>query len=70
MKRKYDAIEHEGGVVEPIHEIEIVCAACNFDLDESELEADTCSDCGAPLNLKRSISIAVTTLPLFGGTLE
>jgi predicted amidophosphoribosyltransferase len=29
-----------------------VCASCGYDLDEAELEADTCSDCGAPLKLK------------------
>ncbi len=23
-----------------------VCAACGYDLDEAELAADTCSDCG------------------------
>ena len=52
-----------GGVIDPAHVVEIVCDACGFDLDESELEADTCSDCGAALNLKQNIAIQVTTLP-------
>ena len=29
------------GNVEPAHEIEILCAECGYDVDESELEADT-----------------------------
>jgi uncharacterized paraquat-inducible protein A len=51
------------GTVEPAHDIHAVCAACGYDLDEAELAADTCSDCGSPLNLKQSVSIQVTTLP-------
>ena len=58
------------GTIEPAHEITAVCAHCGFDLDAAELAADTCSDCGAPLNLKQSVAIQVTTLPpLFGTTL-
>ena len=43
-----------------------VCGACGFDLDESELAADTCSDCGAPLNLKTSVKIWATSVPKAG----
>ena len=58
------------GNVEPAHDVTMVCAACGYDLDEAELAADTCSDCGAKLNLKQSVSIQVTTLPpIFGDTL-
>jgi predicted amidophosphoribosyltransferase len=57
----------EGSVTCPKHEIEIVCAACGYDLDASELDADTCSDCGAPLNLKQSVAIHATTVPAAGG---
>ena len=58
------------GTINPAHTVEAVCAACGYDLDEAELAADTCSDCGAALNLKQSVSIQVTTLPpLFGSTL-
>ena len=53
----------DDGNVEPAHEIEILCAECGYDIDESELEADTCSDCGASLNLRQNTSIIVTTLP-------
>jgi len=70
MKVKYDAAINERGDVEPEHAVEVVCAGCGYDLDAAELEADTCSDCGNSLQLKRSVSITVTTLPLFGVTSE
>jgi len=43
-----------------------VCANCGYDLDESELSADTCSDCGAPLNLRVSVSVWATSVPKAG----
>ena len=43
-----------------------VCAACGYDLDEAELEADICSDCGVPLKLKKSISVWATSIPKAG----
>jgi hypothetical protein len=50
--------------------IEVYCDACGYDLDEAELNADTCSDCGQLLNLKQHIAIQVTTMPAAsGGTL-
>ena len=51
------------GSIEPAHTVEQVCASCGYDLDEAELSADTCSDCGVPLNLKQNVAIQVTTLP-------
>ena len=58
------------GSIEPAHEVEAVCLHCGYDLDASELAADTCSDCGQPLNVKQSVAIQVTTLPpMFGGTM-
>jgi len=67
MKLFKPSVNLDGGLVEPAHEIEIVCAHCGYDLDESELEADTCSDCGTPLNLKKSTAIQVTTIPAASG---
>jgi len=52
-----------GDSIDPKHEIEIVCANCGYDLDESELAADTCSDCGQALNLKQSTKIYATSVP-------
>lgn len=66
MKAVYEA-QLVDGQVQPRHEVEIVCAACGYDLDEAELTADTCSDCGTPLNLKQHISIHATSVPAAGG---
>jgi rRNA maturation endonuclease Nob1 len=66
MKATYKA-QLVDGQVQPKHEVEVVCAACGYDLDASELEADTCADCGAPLNLKQHISIHATSVPAAGG---
>jgi DNA-directed RNA polymerase subunit RPC12/RpoP len=63
MKVSHAPKVNDEGNVEPAHTIEILCAECGYDIDESELEADTCSDCGASLNLKQNTSIVVTTLP-------
>jgi rRNA maturation endonuclease Nob1 len=67
MKQTIEASTLENGLIQPRHEVEIVCAACGYDLDESELDADTCADCGAPLNLKQHISIHATSVPAAGG---
>jgi uncharacterized paraquat-inducible protein A len=66
MRAVYEA-QLVDGQVQPRHEVEIVCAACGYDLDTSELEADTCADCSAPLNLKQHISIHATSVPAAGG---
>ena len=42
-----------GDAIDPKHEIEVICANCGHDVDEAELSADTCSDCGEALNLDR-----------------
>jgi rRNA maturation endonuclease Nob1 len=67
MKTTVEARTLDGGQIEPAHEVEIVCAACGYDLDEAELEADTCADCGAPLNLRQSTLIHATSVPAAGG---
>lgn len=70
MKLAHPPQTRPDGTVEPAHTVEAVCSACGYDLDAAELEADTCADCGQPLNLKQSVAIQVTTLPpLFGSTL-
>jgi hypothetical protein len=56
-----------GGLIEPAHAVEVLCAACGYDLDQLELEADTCSDCGQALNLQRSVAIEITTVPAAAG---
>ena len=57
-----------GDVVDPKHEVEVLCAHCGYDLDESELLADTCSDCGESLNLRYNTKIYATSVPPAGGS--
>jgi len=69
MKKVFEPKMLGSGSIEPAHEIISVCFTCGFDIDESELSADTCSDCGEPLNLKQSVAIKVTTVPMSGATM-
>jgi len=49
--------------------IEILCPSCNRDVDEAELAALRCSDCGADLSdPKQNLAVAVTSVPVFGVT--
>lgn len=57
----------EGDVKHPKHEIVRVCANCGYDLDATEINADTCTDCGESLNLKQSVSIWATSVPKADG---
>jgi predicted RNA-binding Zn-ribbon protein involved in translation (DUF1610 family) len=57
-----------GSAIDPKHEVEILCANCGFDLDEAELAADTCSDCGQVLNLQKNMKIYATSVPPASGT--
>jgi len=66
VKRIVEAQEIDGVIV-PKHEVELLCQACGYDLDEFELEADTCADCGVDLNLQQNMAIHATTLPPAGG---
>lgn len=65
MKRIVEAQELDGVII-PRHEVELLCQECGYDLDESELEADTCADCGADLNLQQNIAIHATSVPAAG----
>jgi predicted amidophosphoribosyltransferase len=67
MKIVNEAVENLDAI-DPKHEIEVVCGNCGYDLDESELSADTCSDCGEPLNLRQNTTIYATTVPAAGGS--
>jgi|TARA_B110000211_G_C13915426_1_gene480275 predicted RNA-binding Zn-ribbon protein involved in translation (DUF1610 family) len=56
------------GVIDPKHEVQVLCDNCGYDLDESEVNADTCSDCGETLNLRQNTTIYATTLPAASGS--
>jgi predicted amidophosphoribosyltransferase len=57
-----------GTAIDPRHEVELLCSNCGHDLDESELSADTCSDCGEALNLRQNTKIYATSVPPAGGS--
>ena len=57
-----------GDAIDPKHEIEVLCGNCGHDVDESELNADTCSDCGEALNLRQNTKIYATSVPAAGGS--
>lgn len=57
------------GVTEVAHKIEIYCPNCGRDVDEGELQAKACNDCGTSLEQpEQHVAIAVTSIPLFGVT--
>jgi predicted RNA-binding Zn-ribbon protein involved in translation (DUF1610 family) len=57
-----------GDTIDPKHEIEVLCSSCGHDVDEAELNADTCSDCGEALNLRQNTRIYATSVPAAGGS--
>ena len=57
-----------GTAIDPKHEIELLCINCGYDLNEAELAADTCSDCGQVLNLRQNTKIYATSIPPAGGS--
>ena len=67
MKKVNEAVQVGDGI-DPKHEVEVVCGSCGYDLDESELLADTCSDCGETLNLRQNTKIYATSVPAAGGS--
>lgn len=56
------------GAIEPRHTIHILCPACERDVDEQELAALKCNDCGQDLSEpKQHVAIYATTVPAAGG---
>lgn len=56
------------GAIEPLHIVEILCPACDRDVDEQELAALKCNDCGQDLSEpKQNVAIHATTVPAAGG---
>lgn len=68
MITENEAIKLEDGSIAPKHKIEIFCPSCDRDVDDAELAAQKCNDCGAGLSTpKQSVSIYTTTVPAAGG---
>jgi len=54
-------------VVDPKHVVEIMCPNCDRDIDEAEIAAQKCADCGFDLSTpKQSVSIFATSQPIGG----
>jgi DNA-directed RNA polymerase subunit RPC12/RpoP len=65
MIQQNDAVKLEDGTIAPKHTIEILCPNCGRDVDETELAAQKCSDCGQDLSQpKQNVAINVTTKPI------
>jgi Zn finger protein HypA/HybF involved in hydrogenase expression len=63
------AKEINGVEIECAHKIEIYCPSCGRDVDETELQAKVCGDCGTSLDTpKQHIAIAITSVPMIGVT--
>jgi len=63
-----NAAQTVGNAIDPKHEIEVLCGNCGYDVNEAELTADTCSDCGEALNLRQNTKIYATSIPAAGGS--
>ena len=44
MKQTIEASMLDNGLIQPKHEVEVVCKACGYDLTPEEIELDTCAD--------------------------
>jgi uncharacterized Zn finger protein (UPF0148 family) len=65
MIQENPAVKLEDGTVQPRHTIEIFCPSCNRDVDEAELAAQKCNDCGTSLTQpKQNVAINVTSKPI------
>ena len=65
MIQENEAVKLDDGTIQPKHKIEIYCPHCGRDVDEGELAAQKCNDCGTSLEQpKQSVAINVTTKPI------
>jgi DNA-directed RNA polymerase subunit RPC12/RpoP len=65
MLTENPAVKLEDGTVAPKHTIEILCPNCGRDVDETELTAQKCGDCGHDLSTpKQNVAINVTSKPI------
>jgi hypothetical protein len=68
IKEIQDSID--GSEFKPRHTIEVYCPNCRRDIDEAELAAKKCNDCGDPLeDPEQHVAIVVANLSSGGATL-
>jgi len=69
MVIEQQAKELSSDVTEVATKIEILCPNCSRDVDEAELTAKRCNDCGADLSTpEQHVAVAVTSVPVIGIT--
>ena len=62
--------ELNGSEFKPRHTIEIYCPNCGRDVDETELAAKECNDCGTDLSEpEQHVAIVVANMSFGGSTL-
>ena len=66
MKTTVIAHEKNNGIIEPSHEIEIVCAHCKDPVSKEEKLTGTCTKCKEPWSASQSVTLSVSTLPAIG----
>ena len=65
MITQNDAVKLEDGTVLAKHKVEVLCPNCSRDVDEAELTAQKCNDCGHDLSTpKQNVAINVTSKPI------
>jgi Zn finger protein HypA/HybF involved in hydrogenase expression len=65
MIQQNDAVKLEDGTILAKHKVEILCPNCSRDVDETELTAQKCNDCGYDLSVpKQNVAINVTSKPI------
>jgi Zn finger protein HypA/HybF involved in hydrogenase expression len=65
MIQQNDAVKLEDGTILAKHKVEILCPNCSRDVDEAELAAQKCNDCGYDLSTpKQNVAINVTSKPI------
>ena len=56
-------------VMDVATKVEIYCPTCSRDVDETELTAKKCNDCGADLSQpEQHVAVSVTSVPSIGIT--
>ena len=69
MIQENEATTLADGTIEPKHKVEIYCPNCGRDVDEGELAAKKCNDCGTDLSVpEQHVAVAVTSVPAFAIT--
>jgi uncharacterized CHY-type Zn-finger protein len=63
MKQVNPARTLEDGVVEPAHEVEIVCAHCQDPVSQEEENTGVCTACGQPWKPSQSVNVFATSFP-------